>query len=89
MSSTSATNVSPVAPPNTPAANLFVLSGILSFNDFACFIPSCKALDLEFKYSPAFFFLIAFSQGRADYYMVPLIIITFGISKNLLLELNF
>ena len=36
-----------------------------------------------------FFFLIAFSQGRADYYMVPLIIITFGISKNLLLELNF
>ena len=31
MSSISATKVSPVAPPKTPATNLFVLSGILSF----------------------------------------------------------
>ncbi len=39
---------SSVAPPNTPAANLIVQTGILSFNYWAVFIPSWIDLALAF-----------------------------------------
>ena len=70
ISSTSATSVSPVAPPNTPAANLLVvpgsnpnLSSTLKFNFLALFAPSWTALDFKLAYVPAFFALIALSAN--------------------------
>ena len=61
ISSTSATNVSPVAPPNTPAANLFVLDALFNSSAFAA--ASVTLLDFKFAYVPAFFAFNALSAS--------------------------
>ena len=57
MFSTSATNVSPAAPPTAIAANFCLLDNL--FNFFALSEPFNKFFALGFKYRPAFFALSA------------------------------